>query len=464
MPTYTLTTSNDVFKELGSYDPGRKEHTPLGPNRIMNLTVRKEQYLWAHYITLYGLVKTPPSPFAYVRGSLYATVGGVESMDRRKFLRATAAAMLSSIAPKTAESGEQGILSMESDLSPENLQRHKSRAVASLTEEIPQGKQLGHVRSYAQNLAQESQMYLPSIKEITDVAAKSTAQLRELEQSVPLKGYGLFIFADRDSEGNHKQRLYALRRPQKGALQFVKGYAVSTARLGFGNSRDSNKTPLGLHKIDSGKRGLLGEVVAEAKALDEPTYIRLRQGGKDRWFVRGFGSVRGDDIADVVTDQYLLIGPNTDASRGIRIHGTNRAGKVENGTWTSYLGGRRRSGGCIRMSSTDIRDMYLSGYLSLPQKRGKSAVQTSVMLHATPNAMEGAGELTPEDLRELPERWERKAPEAKQEPRRAPDATSQDAPREESVKAPLEAPKRPTNWRIKPGELPTNPPPRLERP
>lgn len=334
-------------------------------------------------------------------------------MDRRKFLTGAAAAALSSFGPEAAESAPNVVV-LESDLNPEELERHKARAVSSLTENLPQEKQLNHVREYAKFLMQESQMYVPTREEIADVARKSEDALRAFQKSVQAEKYGLFIFADRDSVGNHVQRLYAVRESKNGALQFQKGYRVSTGRAGFGNEPDSGKTPLGLHVIGSGKRGMLGEIVSIAKTLDEETYVKVRRGGVDHWFVRGFGSIPGDDVAEVVTDQYLLLGPKTDAARGIRLHATNRAGKLEaDGSWTSYLGGRRRSGGCIRMSSTDIRDLYLSGYVSLPTKEKKTLIQTPIMLHATPDAIEGADRLTPEDIRELPPR--RKRPEQREE-------------------------------------------------
>jgi hypothetical protein len=324
-------------------------------------------------------------------------------MDRRKFLRASAAAVLSSLSPHVAESRENKLAILDSDLTAEQLERHKARAVASLADHIPARKELQYVRDYSKYLGAESQMYIPLHSEIEDVERKSSAQLSAFESALRPDEHGLFIFADQDAAGNNVQRLYVLKRV-KNALQFVKAYRVSTAQAGFGNSPDSSKTPLGPHVIPDSTRGILGEVVARAKKFDESGFVRVHEGGTDHWFVRGFGSVPGDDLAEVITDQYLLSGPHTSTSRGIRIHGTNRAGKVgHDGKWITFLGGRRRSGGCIRMSSTDVRDLYLSGYISTGKVPRTS--QTKVYIHATDLALKGSARPTPEEERDLPPRW-----------------------------------------------------------
>jgi hypothetical protein len=357
-------------------------------------------------------------------------------MDRRRFLRGAAAAAISSALPGATEAKEKAELDiLESGLTQEMLEHQKAAAVKSLIESVPPFPELEHIRAHTEYLSRESQMYIPGSEEIKDVSAKCYEQLKSLERTISLNGYGLLIYADTSSKDGPMQRMYVLRRVKPGAVQFFKGYRVSTSRAGFGNAANSGKTPLGLHSIPAGKRGAFGEVVAVAREMDK--FVHVQESGVDRWFVRGFGEAGSDDIAEVVTDQYLLVGKTTDHSRGIRIHGTNRAGRLNaEGQWITFLGGRRRSGGCIRMSSTDIRDLYLSGYVALPSdrtaKKGSShGSKTPVLIYATPSAIPGAESLTAEDMMDLPPRLKRPTEAASAEarhgemsPRREPPANA----------------------------------------
>jgi hypothetical protein len=330
----------------------------------------------------------------------------MESMNRRSFLQKTAASLASGLLLRSAEAREQPVTAIESDLLPQDLERQKTEAASSLVETIPSDPRLRHVRAYAEHLTDESQMYIPQSSEVRAVLEKSREPLARFTRAIQRGQHGLFIFADHDSAGNNLQRLYVLKRAAENTLEFEKAYKVSTATAGFGNESNSGKTPLGIHHIANGARGLLGEVMAAAKHFDESSYVSVRYQGKVHWFVRGFGATPGTDNAEVVTDEYLLIGPHTDPSRGIRLHGTNRAGKLgANGMWQSFLGGRQRSGGCVRMSNTDIRDLYLSGYLKETVHDGKHAGSTPILIFATPAAMKGADLLTPEERVDMPARW-----------------------------------------------------------
>lgn len=330
----------------------------------------------------------------------------MEGMDRREFLKKTAALGVSSLIPQHGEARETSDI-LPSTLTPERLAEDKRRAALSLAKSIPPLPALDYLRAYVPHLEKESQMYIPSREEVERIVSAGGESIRSLGTKLPPNEHGLFIFAD-EHDGVHFQRLYVLRKDAEGSLQFVKGYPVSAAIRGFGNEKDSNKTPLGLHTLYNGQQGLFGEVVSGLNK-HKSMFNHVRYNGVDRWFVKDFGGEGGNDVAEVVTDQYLLHGPHTDVSRGIRLHGTNRSGRTRpDGSWQTYLGGRRRSGGCIRMSNTDIRDLSLSGYVHAspvdlsPKKREDG---TYVMIYATERARTAT--LSPHDeaFRDWPKRW-----------------------------------------------------------
>jgi hypothetical protein len=334
----------------------------------------------------------------------------MSEMDRRKFILGSAAALAA--ATRSAEARERELEFLPSPLTPEMLEEQRSEAVRSLTQSVPDDPKMEYLRQYATHLGQESQMYLPSQQELHGVVEKGKIALQELGAQLRVGQYGLFVFADAN-EKSRTQRLYVLEKTQARSLQFVKAYPVSMSASGFGNRKDSGQTPLGLHTILNGKQGLFGEVVSGLnKHKDIFNHVQYR--GEEHWFVKNFGERKpGDadnDVAEVVTDQYLLVGPHTDPSRGIRIHGTNRSGAPQqDGTWTTFLGGRRRSGGCVRMSNVDVRDFALSGYLRMPEdgaRRGAQTAGTPVMIFATPAALKTTR--LPEDDMDTshPPRWQ----------------------------------------------------------
>jgi len=333
-----------------------------------------------------------------------------DRLDRRKFI--TGAAALALVRPEKAESSEISFNILPSNLSEQRLELQKSVAIASLTKDIPNDPKFGYLRSHVSHLEQESQMYIPSRVELGSVIEKGRGAINELASHIQVGRYGLFAYADaNEKEKSRAQRLYVLKRNDGNEIEFVKGYRVSMSESGFGNDKDSGKTPLGIHSIEGGRRGLFGEVVSGLNKHRD-MFNHFVVGGKDRWFVKSFGErpagEQSSDVAEVVTDQYLLKGPNTDVARGIRIHGTNRSGALNaDGTWRSFLGGIRRSGGCIRMSNVDVRDLSLSGYIAPPQSvdinGDMHGIHTPVMIFATETGQSAIH--FPEDESSHPKRW-----------------------------------------------------------
>ena len=299
-------------------------------------------------------------------------------MNRREFLGGASAIVLIHAFPDLASSQENPYRFLSSPLKTEHIEARKKAAIESLVKSIPLVKEANYLRENARNHNQESQMYIPNAKELTDVVQKSVPQLNELTSTLQVGAKGLFAFADSPQGEKRFQRMYVVERKSDNELQFLNAYHISMAQKGFGNEPESEQTPLGIHTVLNGTRGMFGEVVSGLNKYRD-MFNHIRVGKKDHWFVKGFGREgEGNDIAEVVTDQYLLTGPNTPASRGIRIHGTNRSGELEkSGSWRSFLGGLRRSGGCLRMGNTDARDLGLQGIL----KPG-----TVVMVHATEEA------------------------------------------------------------------------------
>lgn len=373
----------------------------------------------------------------------------MESLNRRDFLKRAlgtgAVAVLNSVIPQTVEAGEKSYKFLSSRMTPEVLESQKQKAIDSLVASIPLDERVAYLRENARNLSHESQMYIPSPVELQDVVSKSEPALQELADSIAPGSYGLFVFADSDENSNRFQRLYVLKKTDDGkSVEFVKGYLVSAASEGFGNAPNSNQTPLRMHRVHSGRQGLFGEVVSGLNKHKD-LFNRIILNGIDHWFVKGFGGRSdGNDIAEVVTDQYLLHGKTTSPERGIRIHGTNRSGEFdENGNWKTFLGGRTRSGGCIRMSNTDVRDLGLSGYIWSPasEKNTRTKNQgTPVSIFATPEAIQRVGKFSEEEMRHRPPRW--KPPATTSEPEKS-ETTVAKPP------APSTATKRPPRWKPK---------------
>lgn len=305
------------------------------------------------------------------------------ALNRREVLKGLGAAALLNAIPRSAEAQEQGFKYFSSELTPQRLEAQKRATIDSLANSIPPLRQLEYLRAYLPYLAKESQMYIPDTAELKEVVARNEHELDRLTAKIPMGRYGLFLFADAHGEKT-RQRMYVLKKGTIDSAQFVKAYKVSMSREGFGNEPDSNKTPLDLHAIHSKALGMFGEVMSKKKKYkDNPRLFKhVKIGDDDHWFIHSLGYETGNEMAEVVTDQYLISGPQTSTERGVRIHGTNRSGGLDkNREWISYLDGESMSSACIRMSNVDVRDLNVHGYVD---------IQTPVMISATPEAQKAA--------------------------------------------------------------------------
>lgn len=299
---------------------------------------------------------------------------------RREVLKGMGAAIVLNAFSDTAEANRGRFRYFSSELSMRNLERQRNVAITSLADSIPLSAKANYLRAYIPYLQQESQMYIPEPHELHRVVQKSEGKIDELVDSLTVGSYGLFAFADSDAQGARTQRLYVIQRANEHTAKFLKAYRISMAENGFGNQLNSEQTPLGPHTIHSKTIGNFGEVVSHLKKYknNPRLFTHIPHGGTDHWYVNSFGRENGNEVAEVVTDEYLLVGPDTNPSRAIRIHGTNRSGEIAaNGKWISYLDGKVLSGACLRVSNVDIRDMGLAGYIG---------IGTQVMIHATSEA------------------------------------------------------------------------------
>lgn len=272
----------------------------------------------------------------------------------------------------------------KASLSAQEVLTEQNKAIASLLNGLPRDSSLNYLRD-EERLAAESQAYAPDEKERRLVTTKSETQLKKLGEALEFQEYGLFAFADLDEAGEETHRLYVLQKSDENALVFVTAFRISMSANGFGNIKDSKRTPLGLDFIKSGYTGFLGEVVtAEKDILHYFKHVFIDKNGVEHRVVSDFGEHRPFmEPATVVTDRLTI-----DEQRGIHSHGTNRSGrwrKNEDGAkrWETYLGGPR-SGACLRMSSPDVRNVTLN-YARLPIVKG-GVVQkngTPIFIHAT---------------------------------------------------------------------------------
>lgn len=127
--------------------------------------------------------------------------------------------------------------------------------------------------------------------------------------------------------------------------KLVKSYPVSTAKKGVGNQKNSNKTPLGQHRIAKkfGDDAKLGEVFIGRQSQNRVTEIIEKpiSSGKDYILTRILWL---DGM-----EQGFNKGGNVDTkSRYIYIHGTNEEGLI----------GQRTSHGCIRMRNEDVIQLF----------------------------------------------------------------------------------------------------------
>lgn len=137
-----------------------------------------------------------------------------------------------------------------------------------------------------------------------------------------------------------EQQLYLTCTYADGSEE-IKNYPISSSSYGIGNKAGSNKTPLGLHRIEQkfGKGAPFGMIF---KARQSTGHIAKIDG----------------ELGDVITTRVLWLkglepkinsGPNIDSyKRYIYIHGTSAEKNI----------GKPASHGCIRMLNDDVIELF----------------------------------------------------------------------------------------------------------
>lgn len=161
-------------------------------------------------------------------------------------------------------------------------------------------------------------------------------------------GAALLVLAGSGYTGNQKailiniseQKLYLLR-----SRQVLAAYSVSTSRYGTGNQADSQKTPLGLHRVAEkiGNGCGLGEIIKARVPTGQLVNIirEPRSGGQD-----------------VITTRVLwLEGLEPGVNRGLSVDSYERYIYIH-GTPEEGLIGQPASIGCIRMKNADVMALF----------------------------------------------------------------------------------------------------------
>ncbi len=302
----------------------------------------------------------------------------MENPNRRKVLGILAGAALSPLA-ESLEAHAKGAEILPSLLTPEAIEKDKNIAAEKLIQPLwtTDAAREFAIKSYfngsrdreeiKRRLLLESRMSIPSESDTRALSEKYQAKLEELGNSMHEGTFGIFV--DGDTQTVH------LMQKEAGRLRSIKAYATSTSNLPWSNVQNSRGTPLGLHRIATGRMGLLGEVMTMTdRKPSHYTFVPIRNKNAVRKlpFIKRFGA-HTDTGADIITAAYMLVGPQTPTERGIFIHGTNYP----------ELLGRRASGGCLRLSSVDVQD--LSQYLKIGSLKGDREAPhgTPVMIEAT---------------------------------------------------------------------------------
>ena len=136
------------------------------------------------------------------------------------------------------------------------------------------------------------------------------------------------------------QKMYRIQ-----SKDIIETYDISTSKYGIGNQMGSNKTPTGLHKINSkygNKTPINGRMIGRvfygqiAKIFSDTTTSKTDDITSRILWLEGLenGINKGDNI-----DSY---------KRYIYIHGTSEEGRI----------GIPSSHGCIRMKNKDVIDLF----------------------------------------------------------------------------------------------------------
>lgn len=135
------------------------------------------------------------------------------------------------------------------------------------------------------------------------------------------------------------QALYLVNKT-KNPINILKKYFISTGKKGFGNEKDSFKTPTGIHKIKEkvGTNAPIGTIFFERKDTRKRAVIYNHE-SKDAQnaIVSRIMWIEGCEKDNINTEE-----------RYIYFHGTPQE-------WTI---GFPSSSGCIRMKNTEIIELY----------------------------------------------------------------------------------------------------------
>ena len=139
-----------------------------------------------------------------------------------------------------------------------------------------------------------------------------------------------------------EQKLFLHCTYKQGEQEEIKTYPVSTSKFGIGSTANTNKTPLGLHRIEN--------KIGDGAPIN--TIFKARQS------TGRIAKINGEGDHDYVTTRIMWLkglepGKNSGSGidsykRYIYIHGTADENKI----------GKPASHGCIRMYNSDVIDLF----------------------------------------------------------------------------------------------------------
>ena len=151
----------------------------------------------------------------------------------------------------------------------------------------------------------------------------------------PSKKFNNFIYV-----GVKRQQLFLIKEKK-----IIKSYLISTSKFGAGVIKNSNMTPVGLHKIHNkyGDNVPLGGIFKSKKYTGKIAKIISKP------IISGIDIICTRIITIKGLEEGLNLGSNNDSyERNIYIHGTNEEGLI----------GQPASHGCIRMKNKDIIELF----------------------------------------------------------------------------------------------------------
>ncbi len=193
-----------------------------------------------------------------------------------------------------------------------------------------------NVASLKQNLISENKMYAPSVRQISELRGRLSAQDRLREHSAKLREgeYGVFLDGEHSRVPKKEQTEY-LTKKEKGEVKFLIAFPVSTSFADWSRIPGSKGTPLDTYSVKRIERRLFGQLASNVvEHPDEFVNFPKQASGKtvNRYFPKSIHS--GDKYA-AITSGVLWI----DEARNIGAHGSNKIGGL----------GFPASSGCIRM-------------------------------------------------------------------------------------------------------------------